>query len=191
LIIFSFFFSFLQQEAMINLFFDVLPIEIREEIYGIRLSNALKKNYYRRCATKVALARILMKLEMSYDFILYDSGRHSLPYLNPLNSNVRYVAERCSKVITSSHDCIWWIAQLIRPIEEGLIMKERLIYYDSAFESITERDALKARDAKENYMRTEHVVDQLIELFGCRRNPRRQRIDWRNVPLARSCVEQL
>jgi hypothetical protein len=171
---------------MSNFFFDLLPVEIREEIYGIRLSNALKNNYYRRRAKKVALARILMKLDMSYDFVMYDLGfgEEIVPYFNPTNSNVRYLAERCGEVITNSDDCIWWIAQLIRPIEQGLIMKARQIHSYLAFESITDSHAMKVRDIIENYRRTELVVDRLIELFGCRQNPRRERIDWHKVALS-------
>ena len=99
-----------------NLFFDLLPHEIRQEIYGIRLIDALTRNYYRRVAQKIALARSIMKLDMKYDFILYNIGPNSIPYFNPVNSNVRYLAERCGKVITNSDDRIWWISQLIRPI---------------------------------------------------------------------------
>ena len=171
-----------------NLFFDLLPIEIRQEIYGIRLSNALKKNYYRRRAMKVALIEILMKLEKSYEFMLYQfDGDVSMPYFNPLNSNVRYVAERCSKVAAEAHvdDRILWIAQLIRPLEEGLIIKWRQIYFNLAFDWTQHQGTARCAivDAIDNYQRTENVVDQLIELFGCRRNPNRQRIDWHQLPV--------
>ena len=87
---------------MANLFFDVLPAEIRQEIYGIRLSDALKRNYYRRVAQKVALAKIVMKTELNYDLVLGETSMNSMPYFNPVNSNVRYLAEKCSKVITNS-----------------------------------------------------------------------------------------
>ncbi len=183
-----FFFYILKQEAMVNLFFDLLPTEIRNEIYCIRLSNAVRKNYYRRLAKKVALARFVLKLEMSYDF-----GHHSIPYFNPINSDVRYVAERCSEFITSSDDKVWWISQLIRRLEEGLIIQRlipchrRLLLRRhgpagthpircSTFETKTYIDEI------ENYRRTEYSVDRLIEIFGCRRNPHRPTIDWRLFP---------
>jgi hypothetical protein len=151
---------------MMNLFFDVLPAEIRQEIYGIRLSDALMRNFYRRLAQKIALASSVMKIELSYNLSLYDTGHVSMPYFNPVNSNVRYLAERCSEVITDSHDCIWWISQLIRPIEEGLIIQE-IIAASWPVE-------LKLGPfANENYRRTEYAVDRLIEKFGCRRNPNR------------------
>lgn len=170
---------------MKNFFFDLLPIEIREVIYGIRLSNALKKNYCMRRAKKVALVRILMKLEMSYDFILYQYGDdHSMPYFNPLNSNVRYVAERCSQVAAKADavDHTFWISQLIRPLEQGLISKQQDNYFEATFDwSRLEETARRAKlDAIDNYRRTEHVVDRLIQLFGCRRNPNRASL-WSDV----------
>ena len=48
---------------MANLFFDVLPAEIRQEIYCIRLSDALMRNYYRRVAQKVALTQLVFKIQ--------------------------------------------------------------------------------------------------------------------------------
>ena len=180
-----FFLKTLQQEAMANLFFDLLPTEIRMEIYGIRLSYALKKNYHRRHAKKVALARFVLKLEMS--FILYDFGQHSIPYFNTNNFDVRYVAERCSKVITSSDDRIWWISQLIRPLEEGLIIQSlipfhRLLLLRRYGPAGTHPMTKTYIDEIENYRRTEYSVDRLIEIFGCRRNPHRPTIDWRLFP---------
>jgi len=152
---------------MANLFFDVLPAEIRQQIYGIRLSDGLKKNYYQRVAQKVALAKIVMKIEMDYDLIFNDNGDISMTYFNPVNSNVRYLAERCSEVITNSDDRIWWISQLIRPIEQGLIIQEILAASYPA-------ELKLGPFANENYMRTEYAVDHLIKIFGCRRNPNRR-----------------
>lgn len=155
-----------KQEVMANLFFDVLPAEIRQEIYGIRLSDALKRNYYRRVAQKVALAKIVMKTEMNYDLIFYGVGQNSMPYFNPVNSNVRYLTERCSQVITNSDDRIWWISQLIRPIEQGLIIQEIIA-------ASCPPELKLGPYANENHRRTEYAVDHLIEIFGCRRNPNR------------------
>ena len=171
---------------MKNFNFNVLPIEIRREIHGIRLSNALKKNYYRRRAKKFALIEILMKLEKSYEFMLYQFGGDvSMPYFNPLNSNVRYVAERFSQVLTEADtdNDIFWISQLITPLEQGLIIKQRESYFEPTFDWTqhlgTARRAIV--DAMDNYQRTEHAVALLIEVFGCRRNPHRQRIDWPGI----------
>lgn len=152
---------------MANLFFDVLPAEIREEIYGIRLSDALMRLYCRRLAQKIALASSVMKIEMNYDLIFYDNGDASMPYFNPVNSNVRYLAERCSKVITDSDDRIWWMSQLIRPIEQGLIVQEIIA-------ASWPTELKLGPSANENYRRTEYAVDRLIEIFRCRRNPNRR-----------------
>ena len=152
---------------MANFFFDFLPAEIRQEIYGIRLSDALKRNYYRRVAQKIALAKIVMKTEMYYDLIFYNFGQNSMPYFNPVNSNVRYLAERCSKVITNSDDRIWWICRLIRPIEQGLIMQEIVA-------ASWPPDLKLGPYANENHRRTEYAVDHMIEILGCRRNPNRR-----------------
>jgi hypothetical protein len=150
---------------MANLFFDVLPEEIRQEIYGIRLSNALMRNYYRKYVQKIALAICVMKIEMNYDSNLFVFGQNSMPYFNPVHSNVRYLAERCSEVITNSDDRIWWISQLIRPIEQGLIIQETIA---------ASWPANLGPYANENRMRTEYAVDRMIEIFGCQRNPRRR-----------------
>ena len=151
---------------MANLFFDVLPPEIRQEIYCIRLFDALKKNYYRRVAQKVALAKIVMKTEMNNDLLFYDVRLNSMPYFNPVNSNVRYLAEKCSKVITNSDNPIWWISHLIRPIERGLIIQEIIA-------ALWIADLNLGPFANENYRRTEYAVDHLIDIFGCSRNPNR------------------
>jgi hypothetical protein len=108
-----------------------------------------------------------MKIEMNYDLILYNTGDASMPYFNPVNSNVRYLAERCSKLITDSDDRIWWISQLIRPIELGLIVQEIIAASWPA-------ELKLGPSANENYRRTEYAVDRMIEIFGCRRNPNRR-----------------
>ena len=48
---------------MTNLYFDILPYDIQKEIYGIRLSNALARTYYRKVAQKVALAYLVLRLQ--------------------------------------------------------------------------------------------------------------------------------
>ena len=153
---------------MANLFFDVLPAEIRQEIYGIRLADALTRNYYRRVAQKVALFRIVMEMEWNYELEFYDVGQNSVPYFIPIYSNVRYITERCSEVLISSDDRIWWISQLIRSIEQGLIIQE-IIAASAPMLSLK-----LGPYANENYRRTEYAVDRLIEIFGCRRNPNRR-----------------
>jgi hypothetical protein len=150
---------------MANLFFDVLPAEIRQEIYGIRLSDALRRNFYRRVAQKVALFRIVMKIDLEYKLIYYDSGDVSMPYFDPIIFDVRYIAERCSEVLTSFDDKGKWLPGLILPIEQGLIIQETIA---------ASWPANLGPYANENRMRTEYAVDRMIEIFGCQRNPRRR-----------------
>tara|TARA_B100000424_G_C22729280_1_gene395557 strand:+ start:225 stop:704 length:480 start_codon:yes stop_codon:yes gene_type:complete len=155
---------------MANLFFDLLPYEIRHEIYSIRLYNALARNYYKKVAQKFALAKIVLKLDMKKNLIMYDFAQNSIPYrlyFNPINSDVRYVVEKCCDIITTSDDKVWWISQLIRPIEIGLIVQgfTGASWSNSGSWSYIEY---------ENYIRTEYAVDRLIEIFGCRRNPHRR-----------------
>jgi hypothetical protein len=138
---------------MLNLFFDLLPSEIREEIYGIRLSDSLTRNYYRRVRMKVALAKFVLKLQNQNAGFNYHIGYSSY---NPNSNIVRYITEKCSEVITNSDDRIWWISQLIRPIERGLIIQENL-----------------SELVSENYIRTEYACDRMIEILKCRRNPNR------------------
>ena len=150
----SFFSLLFNKKTMANLFFDVLPAEIRQVIYGIRLSNALTRNYYKRIAQKVALANFVIKLLQHPGW-----GFNIRPYYDPANPIVRYISERCSVILTKNDDGFgFWIPQLIRPIEHGLINEHGNI----------------GNPVNENYTRTEYAVDRLIEIFGCHRNPDRR-----------------
>ena len=138
---------------MANLFFDVLPAEIRQEIYGIRLSDALMRNYYRRVAQKVALTQLVLKIQArspqtNYNEIGYNG-------YNPKNNMVRYVMEKCSKVITKSDDRDWWISNLIRPVEQGLIIHANL-----------DEHGQLGYPVNQNYVRTEYACDRLIDILG-------------------------
>lgn len=136
---------------MANLFFDVLPAEIRQEIYAIRLSDALIRNYYRRVAQKVALTQLVLKIQ-AYSFrITYNDIDYGY---NPNNNMVRYVMEKCSKVITSSDDSDWWISNLIIPIQRGLIIHTNL----DELGHISE-------DVNQNHERIEYACNRLIEVL--------------------------
>jgi hypothetical protein len=152
------YFIFYLVYKMTNLFFDVLPQEIRYEIYAIRLNNALTNKYYKNISRKIALGYCVLKLQEAHHWGLYLSSYFS-PYYNPENPMVGYVMERCSKFITNSDDRIWWISQLIRPIEVGLII------WGNYNTDPTVRD--------KNYMRTEYACDKLIKTLKCRKNPNR------------------
>lgn len=138
---------------MANLFFDVLPTEIRQEIYGIRLSDALMRNYYRRVAQKVALTQLVLKIQAHSPQITYNAIGYN--GYNPKNNMVRYVMEKCSKVITNSDDRDWWISNLITPVEQGLIIHANL----------DEHGQFDYPDNK-NYVRTEYACDRLIDILG-------------------------
>lgn len=138
---------------MANLFFDVLPTEIRQEIYGIRLSDALMRNYYRRIAQKVTLAQLVLKIQAQGLRITYhDIGYNSY---NPENNMVRYVMEKCSKVITSYDDMDWWISNLITPVQRGLV-----IYYNFAQSS-----SHLHHPVNQNFVRTEYACNRLINIL--------------------------
>ena len=137
---------------MANLFFDVLPAEIRQEIYGIRLSDALMRNYYRRVAQKVALTQLVLKIQARSPQTTYNEIGYN--GYNPKNNMVRYVMEKCSKVITSSDDSDWWISNLITPVEQGLIIHANLDEHGQLGYSVNQ-----------NYVRTEYACDRLIDIL--------------------------
>ena len=137
---------------MANLFFDVLPTEIRQEIYGIRLSDALTRNYYRRVAQKVALTELVLKIQARSPQTNYnDIGYNGY---NPKNNMVRYVMEKCSKVITSSDDSDWWISNLITPVQHGLTIHANLGEHGHL-----------GHPVNQNYLRTEYACNHLIEVL--------------------------
>ena len=154
---------------MANLYFDILPYDIQKEIYGIRLSNALARTYYRKVAQKVALAYLVLRLqklnfgEFWNTNALPRASRRTLAY-NPECPHVRYVIEKSCKIINSSDDRIWWISQLIRPIEAGL----NLLTYIYGLGTHPIGEFLG-----DNCLRTEYACDRLIEILGCNRNPNR------------------
>ena len=140
---------------MANLFFE-LPDEIREIIYGIRLSNILSKHYYKRVSQKISLGYFVLALNHKYNI----SNNHSLiMYFDPNDSSVKYVMEKCNRIITNSDDKIWWISQLIRPVERGLLI-ESATYYDAIF--------MDQEIITSNYIKTRIACDSLISKFGCK-----------------------
>jgi len=135
---------------MTNLFYDILPDEIQENIYGIRLSSALRKNYYMRVAQKVAIQKIIMVYpvqRIESGIVIYD------PY-DPLLSGI---VDKCSKILTKHDDKHFWISYFIRPIERGLIAHQ----YQHGPNSYI-------------YDKTEYACDMLLEKFEYRKNPIRQ-----------------
>lgn len=137
---------------MANLFFDVLSAEIRQEIYGIRLSDALMRNYYRRVAQKVALTQLVLKIQARSPQTTYNEIGYN--GYNPKNNMVRYVMDKCSKVITSSDDSDWWISNLITPVLCGLTIHANL-----------DEHGHLGYPVNQNYLRTEYACNHLIEVL--------------------------
>lgn len=137
---------------MANLFFDVLPAEIRQEIYGIRLSDTLMRNYYRRVAQKVALTQLVLKIQARSPQTTYNEIGYN--GYNPKNNMVRYVMEKCSKVITSSDDSDWWISNLITPVQRGLTIHANL-----------DEHGHLGYPVNQNYLLTEYACNHLIEVL--------------------------
>ena len=136
---------------MMNLFYDSLPDEIQENIYGIRLSDALNKNYHRRVAQKVAIQKIVM----SYPIQRIESGAVIYDPYDPVLSRI---VDKCSKILTKYDDYKgFWIPYFIRPIERGLIEYQYLNGPNSYI-----------------YDKTEYACDRLLEKFEYRKNPIRQ-----------------
>ena len=137
---------------MMNLFFDVLPSDIRQEIYSIRLSDALIRNYYRRVAQKIALTQLVLKIKADSSQTSYNDIENNR--YNPNNNMVRYVTEKCSKIITSSDDSDWWISNLIIPVQHGL-----------TFHANLDEHGQLGYPVNQNYVRTEYACNHLIEVL--------------------------
>tara|TARA_B100000795_G_C22470783_1_gene312912 strand:+ start:52 stop:561 length:510 start_codon:yes stop_codon:yes gene_type:complete len=98
---------------MTNLFYDILPEEIQENINGIRLSDALTRHYYMRVAQKTAIEKIIINLPVNY--------RYSHAELNPSDPLVTFMLDTCSKILTNNDDITgFWFPYFISPIERGL-----------------------------------------------------------------------
>lgn len=132
---------------MTNLFYDILPDEIQENIYGIRLSNALTRHYYMRVAQKMAIAKIIyLKLPVHAleSGVVYD----------PYDPSVARIVDKCSKILTKHDDYKgFWLPYFIRPIERGLIAYQ---YRGGSNSHI--------------YDKTEYACDRFLDGFGYRKN---------------------
>tara|TARA_Y100000748_G_scaffold223410_1_gene188057 strand:+ start:1242 stop:1661 length:420 start_codon:yes stop_codon:yes gene_type:complete len=134
-----------------NLFFDILPEEIQQYVYKIRLYNCIMTNYKMRNAQKKALSEIVMQLNFNYNIDM-----HAI--YNPLDPQIAYVTEKCSKILSYDSHAIWWIAYFVRPIERGLILF----------------DNFQADPDSHIYAKTEYACDKLIEILQCRKDPARR-----------------
>ena len=149
ILLFFFIYKYIYTYTMSHIFFHLLPCDIIHHIYGIRLSDALTRTYYRNVARQLALAKFVLYLHAHHN-----AGFNLYPYFDPTDPAVVYVVERCAKFLRSSPDNSWWINMLIHPIEQGIIFQTN-----------------DANNHNENYARCEYACDRLIEILGCTRNP--------------------
>ena len=144
---------------MYNLFFDGLPLEIQQDIYSIRLSNSLRNVYYHRVEKKIELQKMIMNIPVEHltNTLFIPGTQHNQIYYDPFDIDVCTVARMALRILTSrefNKDCnakYWWVTQLIRPIEIGLIIHE----YDGGPNSHI-------------YAMTEQLCGKLISKFGIR-----------------------
>lgn len=112
---------------MQNNFFTLLPDDIQNYIFQLRLSMQLEKNYFRKSAQKEALMKCIID-KHDFDGVytnIFNQNTENynyITYLDPYNEKTRFLANKLSNVLTSNHDKIWWIAQFIRPLERGIII---------------------------------------------------------------------
>lgn len=116
---------------MSNLFFDVLPDEIQQYIYALRLDIQLGNLYYQRTGKKIELQQMIMKIQVEHLINTTIPGTwNNQIYYDPFDINVCVAASMALYVLTSrefNKDApakAWWVSQLIRPIEIGLLMNQ-------------------------------------------------------------------
>ena len=132
---------------------DMIPYDIQEYIYGIRLSNAITKNHNMRTSYKLSCAQLLLNISPDYN-------NEICTVYDPCDKRVCYIANKCANILSNTKDDrIWWITQLIRPIERGLIIYKPHYNDKNAFSPTHDN--------------TEYACDKLIDIFKCKRNPRR------------------
>ena len=116
---------------MYNLFFDVLPDELQQYIYALRLDIQLGNLYYQRTGKKIELQQMIMKIPVEHLINTSIPGTwNNQIYYDPFDINVCVVASMALYVLTSrefnkeASAKAWWVSQLIRPIEIGLVMRQ-------------------------------------------------------------------
>ncbi len=143
---------------MYNLFFDILPDEIQEYIYALRLDIQLGNLYYQRTGKKIELQQMIMKIPVKHLTNTTIPGTwNNQIYYDPFDINVCVVASMALYVLTSrefkkeASAKVWWISQLIRPIEIGILMNQ----YKGGVRSYI-------------YNKTEELCNKLITKFNVR-----------------------
>ena len=112
---------------MSNLFFDVLPGELQEYIYAVRLNIQLGNLYYQRTGKKIELQQMIMKIPVEYlNHTIIPNTQLGQIYYNPFDITVCVAVSMAYHVLTTRETeregKIYWLVNLFRPIEIGLIM---------------------------------------------------------------------
>tara|TARA_B100000787_G_scaffold167951_1_gene155758 strand:+ start:10194 stop:10682 length:489 start_codon:yes stop_codon:yes gene_type:complete len=123
---------------MQNYFYDILPDDIQYYIYELRLTNILRRNYYRLISQKMTIAQIIINYELR-SFSLYEYNYlysnllfnlNSNTYMDTKNKQTLFLLKKIVNIISVNDDKLWWLKQFITPIENSLILY-KYIHNDS------------------------------------------------------------
>ena len=141
---------------MSNLFFDVLPDELQQYIYALRLDIQLGNLYYQRTGKKIELQQMIMKIPVEYlNNTIIPHTLIGQIYYDPFDITVCVAVSMAYHVLTTRETeregKVYWLANLFRPLEIGLIMYQ----YDGGPNSYI-------------YNKTEELYKKLITKFNVR-----------------------
>lgn len=112
-----------------NYFFDILPNDIKNYIYKIRLNNQLSKIYYTNVARKSAIAILTLNMKWKtlpdwhYEYFnnVLINGLSRDQYYDTKEIKTYQLLKRVYMHISINDDITWWKHQVINPIELSLI----------------------------------------------------------------------
>ena len=144
---------------MTNLFFDVLPIEIQDYIYGLRLEKGLREIYYWRTKRKTDLHDQVRK----HPYCRWNStsivgSQFGQIYYDPFSKHTCALLLTALNVLTQreyiGQGRTFWISQILRPTELGLIIFAHFVYQDGP--------------GRLKYKKTNELCNRLIAKFNVR-----------------------
>ena len=144
---------------MTNLFFDVLPIEIQDYIYGLRLEKGLREIYYWRTKRKTDLHDQINRhpYRRRYSSSVVGVQRGQIYYW-PFDRNTCALVLTALNVLTQreyiGQGRSFWISQILRPTELGLILYANEVWQNGP--------------GKEMYKKTNELCNKLITKFNVR-----------------------
>jgi hypothetical protein len=116
---------------MQNYFYTILPYDIQDYIFKLRLFNILQKNYYRLIAQKMTIADIILNYEFIYftpyqfnylsNNLIFNSLTSNI-YMDTKNSSTLFLLKKITNILTINDDKLWWLRKVIIPIENSLIL---------------------------------------------------------------------